>query len=206
VSEPAGERPDVLGGDSVDDRRLMQAHLGGDPDAFTTLVSRHRHRLWAVALRTLGDPEEAADAVQDALLSAFRNAHTYRGDAALTTWLHRIVVNACLDRVRRRQARPTEPLGDRDVAARRHPHDLAEVRLDVTAALARLPETQRTAIVLVDLEDLPVAEAAALLGVAEGTVKSRCARGRAALAEWLGNRDGSSHVAPTGQSDLTERW
>ena len=73
----------------------------GHSRAFGELVRRHRDRLWAVALRTLGDREEAADALQDALLSAFRGAHTFRGQSAVTTWLHRITVNACLDRVRK---------------------------------------------------------------------------------------------------------
>ena len=84
--------------DGLDDRELMALHVEGNPDAFGEIFRRHRDRLWAVALRTIGDPEEAADAVQDGLISAYRNASSYRGDAAVTTWLHRIVVNACLDR------------------------------------------------------------------------------------------------------------
>ena len=105
------------GDDARDDRALLAAHVAGDPDAFTVLVRRHRDRLWAVALRTMRDREDAADALQDALLSAFRNAAAYRGDAAVTTWLHRVVVNACLDRMRRRAVRPSVPLGDTDVPA-----------------------------------------------------------------------------------------
>ena len=197
------------------DADLVSAHVGGDPNAFNTLVRRHRDRLWAVALRTLGDREEAADAVQEALVSAFRKADSFRGEAAVTTWLHRIVVNACLDRIRRRQARPTVPLADREVAQPQDQHALTELQLDVRAALAQLPQAQRLALVLVDLEDLPVAEAAQLLGVAEGTVKSRCARGRMALAQLLrpsdpvgrpqGNPDDVRRVrsssAPTGGAD-----
>ena len=180
---------------STSDAELLRAHVAGDPDAFATLVRRHRDRLWAVALRTLGDREEAADAVQDALISAFRAADRFRGDSAVTTWLHRIVVNACLDRVRRAQARPTTELPDVDVPAAEIDTDTA---LDVTDALARLPADQRIAIVLVDMQGLPVAEVADLLGVPVGTVKSRCARGRARLAVMLGylrNPD-----APTGVS------
>lgn len=168
-----------------EDRALMRAHVTGDPQAFAELVRRHRDRLWAVALRTVGDREEAADALQDALVSAFRSAGTYRGEAAVTTWLHRVVVNACLDRLRRRQARPTVPLGSTEVPSRRDDHGRTETRIDVRAALARLPEGQRAAIVLVDMQDMSVAEAAEVLGVAEGTVKSRCSRGRAALAQLL---------------------
>jgi RNA polymerase sigma-70 factor (ECF subfamily) len=168
-----------------DDRRLLAAHLAGDPDAFTGLVRRHRDRLWAVAVRTLSDADEAEDALQDALISALRGVAQYRGDAAVSTWLHRIVVNACLDRIRRRQARPQIPLDDRDLRARHDDHAATVTRLDVRSALAKLPEQQRVALVLVDLEDMPVAEVAALLGVAEGTVKSRCSRARTAMAAML---------------------
>jgi len=175
------------------DEQLLRAHAAGDPDAFAELVRRHRDRLWSVALRTLGDREEAADAVQDALLSAHRAA-----DSAVTTWLHRIVVNACLDRVRRRQAHPTVPLPDgtrypdqdttgvpgREPAAPPVDHDTALV---VREALAQLPIEQRAALVLVDLQGYSVAEVAEILGVAEGTVKSRCARGRTRLAVLLGH-------------------
>ena len=95
---------------TASDADLLVAHAAGDPDAFGEVVRRHRDRLWAVALRTLGDREEAADALQDGLVSAFRAGRTgsaaFRGEAAVTTWLHRIVVNACLDRVRRSAARP----------------------------------------------------------------------------------------------------
>src|SRR3982751_6289404 len=97
------------------ERVLPAGHGGGLAVAVTGHVRRHRDRLWAVALRTMRDREEAADALQDALLSAFRNASGYRGDAAVTTWLHRVVVNACLDRMRRRAVRPSVPLGDTDV-------------------------------------------------------------------------------------------
>ncbi len=180
----------------VDDRRLIAAHLTGDPDAFSTIVRRHADRLWAVALRTTGDPEEAADAVQDAMVSALRYADHYRGDAAVSTWLHRIVVNASLDRLRRKAARPSVPLGERDVVAGTDQHAATVARLDVHSALAKLPEAQRVALVLVDLEDIPVAEAAQLLGVAEGTVKSRCSRARVALAQLLRAGQSAGRQAP----------
>ncbi|MFC7547137.1 RNA polymerase sigma factor SigM [Plantactinospora sp. GCM10030261] len=187
----------------ADDGDLLRAHVAGDPDAFAELFRRHRDRLWAVALRTTGDREEAADALQDALLSAHRAAARFRGDSAVTTWLHRIVVNACLDRLRRRQAHPTVPLpdgsrsddpghhGGREPAAPAADHDLALV---VRQALAALPIEQRAALVLVDVQGYPVAEAADILGVAEGTVKSRCARGRARLAVRLGHLRGRPPV------------
>src|SRR3954464_4769640 len=94
------------------DHELLQAHVAGDPDAFATLFRRHRDRLWAVALRTMGNPEDAADGLQDGLVAAYRRAGTFRGDAAVTTWLHRVVVNACLDRLRAAKVRRTDPLPD----------------------------------------------------------------------------------------------
>ena len=193
------------GSDADDDRdrALLAAHVDGDPDAFGALVQLHRDRLWAVALRTLADREEAADALQDALLSAYRSAATFRGDARVTTWLHRIVVNACLDRVRRRQARPTVPLPERDGVAdpvdRRDVLAERETAMEVEAAMAALPVDQRVAILLVDVHGLPVEQAAAVLGVPTGTVKSRCSRGRARLALSLGhlrNRPESRPVTP----------
>lgn len=167
------------------DAELLAAHVAGEGQAFAELVARHRERLWAVALRTLHNREDAADAVQDALVSAYRRAGSYRGEAAVTTWLHRIVVNACLDRVRRQAARPTVALPERESADRHDDHASTEVALDVHAALAQIPEHQRQALVLVDMHGLPVSEAAQVLGVPEGTVKSRCARGRAALLPLL---------------------
>jgi RNA polymerase sigma-70 factor (ECF subfamily) len=164
------------------DRVLLAAHLAGDPQAFDELVRRNRQRMWAVALRTLGDPEEAADAVQDACISAFRAAGSFRGDARVTTWLHRIVVNACLDRARRRAVRPTVPLPEQPPADPRDQMAERETSLEVERALAGLPEEQRLAIVLVDLQGMSVEEAAAVLGIPGGTVKSRCFRGRARLA------------------------
>jgi RNA polymerase sigma-70 factor (ECF subfamily) len=173
----------------LDDLELLRRHQGGDADAFGEIFRRHRDRMWAVALRTTRDPEVAADAVQDAFLNAFRRAGSFRGDSQVTTWLHRITVNACLDRIRRQ--RPTADLADHDPVEPRDAHHSVEVRLDVQEALAHLPEGQRLALVLVDMHGLSVAEAAAVLEVAEGTVKSRCSRGREAMAELLGlRRDG----------------
>ena len=196
---PAGGRQRAPLAD-LSDRELMAAHVAGDPDAFGELVSRHTSRLWAVAVRTLRDPEEAADALQDAMVSAFRGAGSYRGEAAVTTWLHRVVVNACLDRMRRAKARPSVPLPERDIAQPGDAHSVTVTLLDLSRALQQLPAAQRLAIVLVDLQELSVAEAAAVLDVAEGTVKSRCARGRAALAVLMraSQADGDVEGEPAG--------
>ncbi|MET8324995.1 RNA polymerase sigma factor SigM [Streptomyces sp. NPDC005181] len=177
----------------LSDSDLLARHVAGEPDAFGELVRRHRDRLWAVALRTLGDREEAADAVQDALVSAFRAAHTFRGQSAVTTWLHRITVNACLDRVRKAATRKTSPVDDTErLEQLLEPHESAEapaerqdLHRELLAALGTLPTEQRAALVLVDMQGYPVAEAARILDVPTGTVKSRCARGRARLAPLL---------------------
>jgi RNA polymerase sigma-70 factor (ECF subfamily) len=203
---PAPRVLDAAGTGAPDDAALLAAHVAGDADAFGELVRRHRDRLWAVAVRTTGDPEDASDALQDAFVSAYRNAASYRGEAAVTTWLHRVVVNACLDRMRRRRARPTVPLpeedgetGHRGIADPRDDLDRLELRMEIDHALRKLPDDQRSAIVLVDVEGLSVAEAAEILGIPEGTVKSRCSRGRARLAialRGLRNPDAPTDVTP----------
>jgi len=170
------------------DAELLAAHRAGEPDAFGELAGRYWRELWAIALRTLDNPHDAADAVQEALVAAYRRAATYRGDAAVRTWLRRIVVNACIDRIRHERVRPTVPLPERELASPR-PDPAVEVatRMAVGEALAMVPVEQRIAVVLVDVQGYPVAEAAAILEVPVGTVKSRCARGRARLAGLLGH-------------------
>jgi len=186
--------------EDASDVELLRAHVAGDPDAFALLFGRHRDRLWAVALRTTGNREDAADGLQDGLVAAYRRADSFRGDAAVTTWLHRVVVNACLDRLRAAKVRRAEPLPD-DLEEYRDRGALAtsdattsdpaeatvhdERRAQVLAALRTLPAEQRAALVLVDMEGYAVAEAAEVLDCAVGTVKSRCSRGRARLAELL---------------------
>ncbi|MFD9483819.1 RNA polymerase sigma factor SigM [Streptomyces sp. NPDC059991] len=182
------------------DQDLLARHVDGDPDAFGELVRRHRDRLWAVALRTLGDREEAADAVQDALVSAYRAAHTFRGQSAVTTWLHRITVNACLDRARKAASRKTSPVDDAErLELLLEPHESAEAPAErqdlhrqLVKALGTLPAEQRAALVLVDMQGYPVAEAAEVLDVPVGTVKSRCARGRARLQPLLSHLRGDA--------------
>lgn len=193
---------DLPSGSRRTDADLLAAHVAGDAEAFGALFARHRDRLWAVALRTTGDPETAADGLQDGLVAAFRRAGSFRGDAAVTTWLHRVVVNACLDRLRAAKVRRAEPLPDdldesgrgSTVTATDGSDELldpaehgirSERRAQVLAALQQLPAEQRAALVLVDMEGYPVAEVAQILDCAEGTVKSRCARGRARLAVLL---------------------
>jgi RNA polymerase sigma-70 factor (ECF subfamily) len=189
---------------------LLRRHVHGDTEAFGLLFTRHKDRLWAVAVRTLGDPEEAADALQDAMISAFRQASGFRGDSAVTTWLHRIVVNACLDRLRRRASRPTVGgLDERGMAALSAGHPApdagtgADTALDVMAALRTLPPDQQAVLVLVDMLGYSVADAGDVLGIPPGTVKSRCARGRARLLPRLAHLRGQDEPRVSGAAPVS---
>ena len=188
------------------DRELLAAHINQDPQAFNVLISRHKDRLWSVALRTTSDPEEASDALQDALISAYRRAEQYRGEAAVTTWLHRIVVNASLDRLRRKSVRPTTTLPDHyenssvEIPDSRDHISERETMMEISQALAELPQDQREAVVLIDIEGYSIDDAAIELNCPPGTVKSRSSRGRAKLAErlsYLRNQDPAVTVTRT---------
>lgn len=180
----------VGGDDSRTDEELLSSHVSGDRDAFGILITRHQGHLWAVARRTSHSDDDAADALQDALLNAHRMAHRFRADAKVSSWLHRIVVNASLDRIRHNKIRSTIPIPEFDVAEFADPHDEhgdIDLSMSIGRALDTLPPEQRDAIVAIDIEGYSVAEASELLGVPSGTIKSRCARGRAKLAVALGH-------------------
>lgn len=173
--------------DPRSDRALLAAHVAGQAGAFDELVRRYAERLWLLAYRTLDHREDAADAVQETFVSALRSAPGYRGESEVSTWLHRITVNACLDRIRRRRTRAVEPLAGHDLPAPRDGIDDHLTRLTIADALATLPDGQRLAVVLVDVHGFSINETAAILGVREGTIKSRCARARGRLAGLLGH-------------------
>ncbi|MGO9385830.1 MAG: RNA polymerase sigma factor SigM [Mycobacterium sp.] len=176
------------------DAELLAAHVAGDRYAFGELFHRHQRQLHRLARLTTRTPEDAEDALQDAMLSAHRGASSFRHDAAVGSWLHRIVVNACLDRLRRTKAHPTAPLEDIHPVADRTAQ--VETAIVVQRALMRLPVEQRAAVAAVDMLGYSVADTAALLGVAEGTVKSRCARARVRLAKLLGYVSAGAHAKP----------
>ncbi|MGV9798396.1 RNA polymerase sigma factor SigM [Mycobacterium sp. NPDC003449] len=192
------------------DAELLAAHVAGDRYAFEELVHRHHRQLRRLAYLTSHHHDDADDAVQDALLSAHRTAASFRYDSAVSSWLYRIVVNACLDRVRRAKHQPA-PTGYDEAAGLaqlRDPVGDPATRVDtaimVERALLRLPVEQRAAVVAVDMQGYSVAETARLLGVAEGTVKSRCARARTKLARSLRYFEGddSQHTPSTaGRAD-----
>ncbi|MGB3303799.1 RNA polymerase sigma factor SigM [Gordonia sp. (in: high G+C Gram-positive bacteria)] len=166
------------------DTELLRAHLAGDREAFRELYERHRNHLWAIALRTTGNPDDAADAIQDAWVSIHTSATSYRADASVASWLHKIVVNSCLDRIRRCRSHDTVPLFEFATMIA-DDHDYTEdidVSLSIGRALDVLTPDQRAAIILVDLNGYSISDAAAALQVPFGTVKSRCSRGREKLA------------------------
>jgi RNA polymerase sigma-70 factor (ECF subfamily) len=178
------DRPDDL---------LIRRARDGDTGAFGELVERHQTRIYAVCLRILADPEEARDAAQDAFITAFRKLEQFRGDAAFTTWLHRIAVNACYDALRRAKRRPMlhavdaaddERLPEPGPPSPDHAGEIAGT-VDAIRALASIPEDFRVVLVLADIEDLPYEEVALVLEVPVGTVKSRVHRGRIALGKAL---------------------
>jgi RNA polymerase sigma-70 factor (ECF subfamily) len=172
------------------DEALLAAHLRGDPHAFGQLVARHERRVYGLCLRILGSREDAEDATQEAFLAALRKAASFRQAAAFTTWLYRVAVNAATDQARRRGRARLAPLGPEDVGLAADPAgdpgELVATAVTVQAALAEVPEEFRVAVVLCDLYRVPYADAAQILEVPVGTVKSRVFRGRAALAERLG--------------------
>ena len=178
------------------DAELLAAHITGDRYAFEELGLRHHRQLRRLAYLTSNHLDDADDAVQEALLKAHRTAATFRFDCAVSSWLYRIVVNACLDRLRRARSQPSAgryvELGHvdhlRDPSA--DPAPRVATAITVERALLQLPVDQRAAVVAVDMQGYSIAETARLLGVAEGTVKSRCARARAKLARTLKYFDG----------------
>jgi len=173
----------------------------GDAEAFEALVRRETPRLLAVARRLLRNEEDARDAVQDGFMSALRSLDGFGGRSQLSTWLHRITVNAALMKLRTRRRKPEDAIDDllpgflEDGHHARHPHewrDTAEAlvasredREFVRAAIERLPESYRTVLLLRDIEELDTCEVAQALGVSDNVVKVRLHRARQALRTLL---------------------
>ena len=179
-----------------DDAQLIDAARAGDAVAMDQLLRRHRERIWSICRRITGNDADASDATQEALISVVRHLDRFDGASAFSTWTYRVATNTALDELRRRGRRPT-PV--EELPADRAAHDstgdalvdrLAD-RMAVDAALSVLPPDFRAAVALRDLCDLDYAEIGEILGIPPGTVRSRIARGRAALVPLLaGNRNG----------------
>ncbi len=162
--------------EALDDGGLVRAALDGRPEAFDVLVVRHRRAVYQVCYRFMGNHEDAMDLAQDAFLRAYRALRTFKGDAAVGTWLYRIAVNVCLNKVGGK-ALKTEPIDERDAPASREPDVMSELMREeragrVRAAIARLPRKQRATLVLRVYQELPHQEIAKLLGSSVGAVKA----------------------------------
>jgi RNA polymerase sigma-70 factor (ECF subfamily) len=170
---------------------LLARVVGGDRQAFELVMRNHEDRVFSVCIRILGDREKALDATQDTFLTVFRKASQFEGRSAVGTWIYRIAVNACYDQLRKTQRRPTESLPEHvdptDPSAE-EAIESAALRPEIESALSQLPADFRNAVILADLEGLPLPEVADVLGVPVGTVKSRVFRGRRLLAQRLGNQ------------------
>lgn len=184
------------------DAQLLESWLAGDEASFTELMRRHEQRIFSLACRMMGDRFEAFDATQETFTTAFRKAHSWRGEAAFGTWLFRIGINTCNDLLRKRKgellsddpasvgrsgrARPgheaQEQAGAGDLG------DSVAVRLDIAQALAALAPEYRIAVTMHDLGGISYEEIARATESPLGTVKSRISRGRRLLAELLEHR------------------
>ncbi|AWB82877.1 RNA polymerase subunit sigma [Corynebacterium yudongzhengii] len=171
------------------DDELVEDFLDGDVRAFRIIIERHRARLIAVARRYAANEDDAQDIMQETWLKASTSLDGYRAEAKLTTWLHRIVSNQGYDFVHHRSRRERPVLDEEDTAHRMQtklshtPHEHVVNTMLMQQILAKVPEYQRTALVLVDMLGHDVSSAARALGVRPGTVKSRRARARAVLQE-----------------------
>ena len=180
------------------DAELVARLQRGDDGAFEAVVRAYGGRLLSVARRLLGNDADAQDAVQDAFVRAFKAIHTFEGRAQLSTWLHRIVVNTALMKLRQRRRKPEESMdellpdfrsdGHQAVGARDWSDALLERKETaaiVREAIARLPDQYREVLVLRDIEDRDTAEAAELLGTTPNVIKVRLHRARQALRTLL---------------------
>lgn len=186
-----------------DDSELVRAARGGDRGALDTLLRRHYDHLYALCRRMTGDPADAADACQEGLLAIVRGLPSFDGRSAFGTWAYRVTTNACLDELRRRRRRPEPglPEGSAEVPSPVDQIESSTLRVDLDTALQSLPADFRAAVVLRDLCGLSYDEIGQTLGIPPGTVRSRIARGRSALAPLLSasRNPGPSPERPTGR-------
>lgn len=182
--------------DARTDEELVRSFLDGNQTSFAELMRRHEDRIFALAFRMTGDRSDALDATQEAFVSAFRQAHRFRFDSAFGTWLYRIAMNASHDLLRKRArwAGSDDESEQRPDEASSRFDEQVVARLDVTRALARLPDEYREAVVMHDIGGVPYDEIARVTETQIGTVKSRISRGRKRLAELL------EQPNPSGQS------
>ena len=179
-----------MSADMRSDEELMRAYLDGEKGAIALLLTRRRDWMWSVARKTVRDNTIAEDAVQEAMTAVFRKAHTFRSESKVSTWMYMIVQNACIDLLRKESVRPQLSESEESgIIESRSFADESDTKIVMTQALATLPEDQRIALTMTIMEGYSIDEAAQIAGVAPGTIKSRCSRGKEALATYLAGRD-----------------
>lgn len=183
--------------DERSDEDLLDAYVAGDHQALSTLLQRYKELHYNIACRRIyGDRELARDGVQEAWITISKKAATFRRESKLSTWMYQIVDRACIDLLRKTQVRPQLAASEIDVENRLEvSEDFTEEsdnRIRIYDALSQLPIDQREALTKVVLEGYSVEDAALVLGVPAGTIKSRCARGRASLATLLADLNPNS--------------
>ena len=193
----------------ADDRELVSAAQAGDRAAMDALLRRHYDRIFTLCRRITGSEADGADAAQEALIAVVRGLPRFDGRAQFSTWAYRVTTNVCLDELRRQRRRPVPGLGTGDWSGEPSPaadpiddvpllDEQVGDRLDIDAALAQLPPDFRAAVVLRDVCQLDYAEIGEVLGIPPGTVRSRIARGRAAVAARLAGNPDPPTRRPTG--------
>lgn len=178
----------------AEEQKLIDAAIAGDSSAFERLIEPLEGRIYAVALRMCGNREDAQDCMQESMIRIYRALSSFKGQSSFSTWIYRITMNTCLDKLRRRKARRSTSLDtlldsgwsptDETDTPERHAIQ-SEQRRTLERAIAELPEDMRAAVVLRDVQGLAYDEIASALNVNVGTVKSRISRGRERLREKL---------------------
>lgn len=179
----------------MDDKHILARAKRGELDAFEELVRRYEKRVYAVALRSSGSPEDAADIVQEVFLRAWRSIESFRGDSGFSTWLFRITMNMCVDFARHKHTQPqTQSIVDEEENERQVPDtaptpeehlENRELGRELAAALEEISEEHRRIVLLRDVSGMSYTEIADVLEISEGTVKSRLSRARIALRKVL---------------------
>jgi RNA polymerase sigma-70 factor (ECF subfamily) len=180
---------------TVSDAELVARCRAGEVDAFETLYHQHAARIFTLASRMAGSSDEGEDLLQEIFLQAYRKLGSFKGEAALGTWLYRLALNHCLDFVRSRQARTrklTDTLDDERQFEAAAPRETPIPRIDLERAIARLPEGCREAFILHEVEGFDHKEVGELLGIAEGTSKSQVFKARMKLRAMLAERRSGS--------------
>jgi RNA polymerase sigma-70 factor (ECF subfamily) len=175
----------------VSDAEIVARCQAGDAEAFAALYRQHAPRIYSLACRLAGSAEDGEDLLQEIFLQAYRKLGSFKGEAALGTWLYRLAVNYCLDVVRSRSAKNrklTDTLDDASALEPAAPRQTPLARIDLERALARLPDGCREAFVLRDVEGFDHKEVGRLLGIAEGTSKSQVFKARMKLRSMLMER------------------